>query len=102
MPKNIPSLKPKELIRILEQNMVANFIGKEKEIIGYIFDLDEKKRIVPIDMGAKEFSPVYVLRIFRQFGFTDDEMADLLKLKLKSLPPLPDSPQRDHSRPFRG
>jgi hypothetical protein len=42
--------------------MVANFIGKGKGII-----------------GAKEFSPVYVLRIFRQFGFTDDEMADLLK-----------------------
>ena len=38
-----------------------------------------KKRVVPIDMGEKEFSPPYVLRIFRQFGFTDGEIEDLLK-----------------------
>jgi hypothetical protein len=37
------------------------------------------KRIVPIDMGQKEFSPAYVLRIFRQFGFTDSEIEKLLK-----------------------
>ena len=30
------------------------------------------KRVVPIDMGEREFSPPYVLRIFRQFGFSDD------------------------------
>lgn len=35
--------------------------------------------IVPIDMGAKEMSPAYVLRIFRQFGFTDEEIDQLLK-----------------------
>jgi hypothetical protein len=39
----------------------------------------EQKRVVPIDMGAKELSPPYVLRIFRQFGFTDDEIERLLK-----------------------
>jgi hypothetical protein len=38
-----------------------------------------KKRVVPIDMGAKELSPPYVLRIFRQFGFSDDEIEALLK-----------------------
>ena len=37
-----------------------------------------KKRIVPIDMGAGELSPPYVLRIFRQFGFTDEEIESLL------------------------
>jgi hypothetical protein len=36
------------------------------------------KRVVPIDMGANEFSPPYVLRIFRQFGFTDEEIERLL------------------------
>jgi hypothetical protein len=30
-------------------------------------------------MGAKELSPPYVLRIFRQFGFTDGEIEGLLK-----------------------
>jgi hypothetical protein len=38
-----------------------------------------KKRIVPIDMGAGELSPPYVLRIFRQFGFTDPEIDSLLR-----------------------
>lgn len=35
MPKNIPSLKPKELIKILEKGDV-HFIEKEKAIIVYI------------------------------------------------------------------
>jgi hypothetical protein len=30
-------------------------------------------------MGAKELSPPYVLRIFRQFGFLDEEISALLK-----------------------
>jgi hypothetical protein len=30
-------------------------------------------------MGASEFSPAYVLRIFRQFGFTDEEIETLLR-----------------------
>ena len=44
----------------------------------YIRYLQGKKRVVPIDMGAREFSPAYILRIFRQFGFTDEEIDDLL------------------------
>lgn len=38
-----------------------------------------RKRIVPIDMGARELSPAYVIRILRQFGFTDQEIEALLK-----------------------
>jgi hypothetical protein len=30
-------------------------------------------------MGAGEMSPAYVLRIFRQFGFTDEEINRLLQ-----------------------
>ena len=37
-----------------------------------------RKRVAPIDMGQKEFSPAYVIRIFRQFGFTDTEIERLL------------------------
>ncbi len=44
----------------------------------YVRYLEGKKRVVPIDMGEREFSPPYVLRIFRQFGFSDEEIEDLL------------------------
>jgi len=44
----------------------------------YVRYHDEKKRVVPIDMGEREFSPPYVLRILRQFGFSDDEINELL------------------------
>ncbi len=44
----------------------------------YVRYCEGKKRVVPIDMGAGELSPPYVLRIFRQFGFTDDEIERLL------------------------
>ncbi|MBZ0190079.1 MAG: hypothetical protein K8F34_00135 [Candidatus Kuenenia stuttgartiensis] len=44
----------------------------------YVRYCQGKKRVVPIDMGAGELSPPYVLRIFRQFGFTDDEIERLL------------------------
>ena len=45
----------------------------------YVRYFAEWKRVVPIDMGVKEFSPPYVLRILRQFGFTDEEIEDMLK-----------------------
>ena len=79
MPKNIPALKPKELIRILESGGCA-FLreGKGDHRLYYRFH-EGKKRVVPIDMGAKELSPPYVLRIFRQFGFSDEEIDALLK-----------------------
>jgi predicted RNA binding protein YcfA (HicA-like mRNA interferase family) len=79
MPKNIPSLKPKELIRILESGGCA-FLREGKGDHKLYFRYHEgKKRVVPIDMGANEFSPPYVLRIFRQFGFSDGEIEDLLR-----------------------
>ncbi|OHB91087.1 MAG: hypothetical protein A2Z58_05280 [Planctomycetes bacterium RIFCSPHIGHO2_12_42_15] len=79
MPKNIPSLKPKELIRILRYggcDFYRNGKGDHKLYMRYY---EGKKRVVPIDMGAGELSPPYVLRIFRQFGFTDNEIEELLK-----------------------
>ncbi len=79
MPKNIPSLKPKELIRILELGG-CTFLREGKGDHKIYFRYHEgKKRVVPIDMGAKELSPPYILRIFRQFGFSDDEIEALLK-----------------------
>jgi hypothetical protein len=45
----------------------------------YVRYIEGKKRVVPIDMGEREFSPPYVLRIFRQFGFNDDDIEALLR-----------------------
>ncbi|MDZ8105865.1 MAG: type II toxin-antitoxin system HicA family toxin [Nostoc sp. DedQUE12a] len=78
MPKNIPSLKPKELIKFLEQaGCTFHREGKGDHRL-YTREVEGQRRVVPIDMGAKEMSPAYVLRIFRQFGFTDEEIESLL------------------------
>lgn len=79
MPKNIPSLKPKKLIKILEQAGCKFYREGKGDHRLYIREFQENKRIVPIDIGAKEMSPAYVLRIFRQFGFTDEEIEILIK-----------------------
>ncbi|MFH1562766.1 MAG: type II toxin-antitoxin system HicA family toxin [Nitrospirota bacterium] len=78
MPKNIPSLKPKQLIRLLELAGCKFYREGKGDHRLYIRYLESKKRVVPIDMGAKELSPPYVLRIFRQFGLTDEEIENIL------------------------
>lgn len=79
MPKNIPALKPRELISLLERGgCIFHREGKGDHRL-YSRDVAGKKRVVPIDMGARELSPPYVLRIFRQFGFSDEEIESLLK-----------------------
>lgn len=79
MPKNIPSLKPKQLIKILEKAGCKFYREGKGDHRLYIREFQEEKRIVPIDIGAKEMSPPYVLRIFRQFGFTDEEIEIFIK-----------------------
>ena len=79
MPKNIPSLKPRELIRLLEKGGCSFYREGRGDHTIYVRTLGGQKRVVPIDMGARELSPPYVLRIFRQFGFTDAEIERLLK-----------------------
>lgn len=74
MPKNLPSLKPKKLIQILESGGCRFYREGKGDHRLYIRELAGTRRIVPIDMGAKEMSPAYVLRIFRQFGFTNKEI----------------------------
>ncbi len=79
MPKNIPSLKPRELIRLLESadcKFYREGKGDHRLFVRYMQGI---KRVVPIDIGARELSPPYVLRIFRQFGFTDEEIETILK-----------------------
>jgi len=79
MPKNIPFLKPKELVRLLETGGCKYLREGKGDHTLYFRYHEGKKRVVPIDMGAGELSPAYVLRIFRQFGFSDEEIEVLLK-----------------------
>lgn len=79
MPKNLPSLKAKQLIRLLESGGCKFYREGKGDHKLYVRHVVGKKRVAPIDMGEREFSPPYVLRIFRQFGFTDSEIENLLK-----------------------
>jgi predicted RNA binding protein YcfA (HicA-like mRNA interferase family) len=78
MPKNVPSLKPKELIKILEKAGCSFHREGKGDHRLYSRMVDDGRKVVPIDMGAGEMSPAYVLRIFRQFGFNDEEIENLL------------------------
>lgn len=79
MPKNVPSLKPRELIRILESGGCRFLREGKGDHRLYMRYHEGKRRVVPIDMGANELSPPYVLRILRQFGFSNDEIDGLLR-----------------------
>ncbi|MBC7972917.1 MAG: type II toxin-antitoxin system HicA family toxin [Verrucomicrobia bacterium] len=79
MPKNILSLKPKQLIKLLAQGGCSFYREGKGDHCLYRRNVDNTVRVVPIDMGAREMSPAYVLRIFRQFGFADAEIEKLLR-----------------------
>ena len=79
MPKNVPALKVKALIKILKKGGCEFYREGKGDHSLFTRFVDGKKRVVPIDMGQKDFSPAYVIRVFRQFGFTDTEIEELLK-----------------------
>lgn len=78
MPRNMPALKPKELIKLLEKGGCTFYREGKGDHSLYTRDVEGQQRVVPIDMGAGEMSPAYVLRIFRQFGFTNEEIESVL------------------------
>ena len=67
-------LKPRQLVRILTAAGCTYYRRGKGDHQLYTRTVGGQKRIVPRDMGAGELSPPYVLRTFRQFGFTDDEI----------------------------
>ena len=79
MPKNVPSLKANQLIKLLRLGGCEFYREGKGDHKLFVRFVGQQKRVVPIDMGQKEFSPPYVLRIFRQFGFTDEQINDLVK-----------------------
>lgn len=78
MPKNIPSLKAKELVRLIRKGGCEFYREGKGDHKLYFRFVEGRKRVVPIDMGVREFSPAYVIRIFRQFGFTDSEIERII------------------------
>ncbi|KJH70773.1 type II toxin-antitoxin system HicA family toxin [Aliterella atlantica] len=79
MPKNIPSLKPRELIKLLEKAGCRFYREGKGDHSLYTREINAVRKVVPIDIGAGEMSLAYVLRVFRQFGFTDEENTSLLE-----------------------
>ena len=79
MPRKIPSLKASQLIRLLKRGGCQFYRQGKGDHRLYVRYVGQQKRVVPIDMGEGEFSPPYVLRILRQFGFTDSEIEELLR-----------------------
>jgi len=77
MPKSVPSLKPRQLIKVIEQNGCKFYREGKGDHRLYMRIVEGKKRIIPIDIGAGEMSPAYVIRILRQFGFTDSEIDNI-------------------------
>lgn len=79
MPKGVPALKPRQLIRILTAAGCTLYREGKGDHQLYMRMTNGQKRIVPIDLGAGELSPPYVLRIFRQFGFSDAEIEEMIR-----------------------
>jgi predicted RNA binding protein YcfA (HicA-like mRNA interferase family) len=79
MLKKMPSLKARQLIRLIESGGCQFYREGKGDHKLYVRHADGNNRVVPIDMGEREFSPAYVLRILRQFGFADVEINELLR-----------------------
>jgi predicted RNA binding protein YcfA (HicA-like mRNA interferase family) len=79
MPRKVPALKPRELIRLLTQAGCRFWREGKGDHRLYVRIVEGKKRIVPIDMGADKLSPLYVLRILRQFSLTDSDIDRLFQ-----------------------
>ena len=79
MPKNVPALKPKQLIKLLQSAGCTFYREGKGDHVLFVRQMQGIKRVVPIDMGCGELSPPYVLRILRQFGFTDDDIENILQ-----------------------
>ena len=60
MPKNVPSLKARQLIRLLESGGCKFYREGKGDHKLYVRYVAGQKRVVPIDMGEREFSPPYM------------------------------------------
>ena len=77
MLRKLPSLKPRKFISILIANGCYFYREGKGDHTLYCREFGNIKKVVPIDIGKNEYSPIYVLRVLRQFGFTDEEINEM-------------------------
>lgn len=78
MPKKIPAMSSKKFVALLEKGEVT-FVRQRKTSHG-IFQRIKGKRVyrAPVIMNKGELSPKYIKLVFRQLGFSDKEIDNLL------------------------
>jgi predicted RNA binding protein YcfA (HicA-like mRNA interferase family) len=74
--KNIPLLKPKQLIKLLEKGGCKFYREGKGDHSLFVRVVEEKSRIVPIDMGASG------CHLFMCYGFFDSLVLQTQKLRL--------------------
>jgi len=78
MPKKIPPMSSEKFVRLLKRGG-AVFVRQKGTSHG-IFQRVKEDHVyrAPVVMGKHELSPKYIKIVFRQLGFSDEEIYDLL------------------------
>ncbi len=78
MSKKIPPMSSKKFVKLLARGG-ARFV-RQRSTSHAIFEREKERKMyrAPVVMGKKELSPKYMKLVFRQLGFTDEEIEALL------------------------
>jgi len=76
--KKIPPMSSKKFVKLLARGG-ARFV-RQRSTSHAIFEREKERKMyrAPVVMGKKELSPKYMKLVFRQLGFTDEEIEALL------------------------
>lgn len=79
MHRKIPALSSERFARLLERSG-AQFV-RQRRTDHAIYERTGHGRIwrAPVQMGKSELSPKYMKRVFRQLGYTDEEIDEALE-----------------------
>ena len=75
MLKNLPSLKAKQLVRLLKSGGCKFYREGKGDHKLYVRYIEGKKRVVPIDMGERSF------RLHMYYGYSVNLDSAILRLK---------------------
>ena len=72
-------MSSRKFIRLLKKGG-AEFLreGKGAHTIYQRF-VEGRRKVAPVQMGKRELDPDYMKQVFRQLGFTDDEIDEVWK-----------------------
>lgn len=73
MPKNIPSLKPRELVRLLEKGGCSFFKEGKGDHSIYVRAFGNQKRVAPIDVGQENY------RRLMSSAFLDNSVSRMMR-----------------------